>query len=114
MQLDAGRGNALHGAQRLAPPPRWRRRVRSAWISPRCAPSVDGHLTKLARPLVGDGQQLALALAGGQHAHGDAHGGVAGEVDPGVVGNGHLQVRARRQRGLHDAAVEGHGAGCWW
>lgn len=36
---------------------------------------LHGHLAVLAGLLVGHGEQLAFAGAGGQHGHGDAHGG---------------------------------------
>ena len=50
------------------------------------------HFAVLAGHFGGDGLQPPCARAGGGHGHGDAHGGAAGAVHPGVIGNGVNEV----------------------
>ena len=107
VQLDARRGDAQVGTQRL----------RGGHVGADAQVGVQQgaafgqchlHLAALAVLLSGHGHQLAGRCTGRQHRHRNAHRRAVGTVHPGVVGDRKGQVRSvTGQRRLHHAAVEG-------
>ena len=65
------------------------------------------HFTVVAGLFLRYGKQLAFALGGAGHGHGDAHRRAVGAVHPGVVGHGKAQAQALGQAQLHHAPVKG-------